>query len=218
MSRVMRRVISSRSASLNAPGARRSVLSMLSVTSAKLRAGRVFAPAKITSSMPSPRMDLAEVSPMTQRKRFEKVGLAAAVRADYRGEARANVQLRRIDEGFEPGKPKFGEMHAEPSALLGARGLTMRAIPLDAGTAPTLSIRRVRPRSSGGDPNHASRLMRRAICRAICGAICRPNCRANSGAPPAISAVVHPSSLLSITVRISSRPTFPRTGSPLTRK
>src|SRR5689334_25317333 len=37
------------------------------VTSAKSRAGRSAVPAKITSSMPAPRMDLGELSPITQR-------------------------------------------------------------------------------------------------------------------------------------------------------
>ncbi len=39
-------------------------------------------PAKITSSMPAPRIDLALVSPITQRKRFEQVRFAAAIGAD----------------------------------------------------------------------------------------------------------------------------------------
>ena len=66
-SRVMRRVISIWSASLKPCGARRSELSMRSATSAKWRAGRLAEPAKITSSIPSPRMAVGRVSPMTQR-------------------------------------------------------------------------------------------------------------------------------------------------------
>ena len=70
----MRRPISSVSASLKAAGARRSALSIDSMTSAWLRAGRVAAPAKITSSMPPPRIAVGRFSPITQRsasKRFD---------------------------------------------------------------------------------------------------------------------------------------------------
>src|SRR5690606_15841583 len=49
-------------------GARLLALSMVSWTSAWLRGGRPAAPAKITSSMPWPRMALAELAPMTQRR------------------------------------------------------------------------------------------------------------------------------------------------------
>src|SRR5687768_12100688 len=38
-----------------------------SETSAKSRAGRIAVPAKMTSSMPAPRIDLGEDSPITQR-------------------------------------------------------------------------------------------------------------------------------------------------------
>src|ERR1700712_1397736 len=70
----MRRTTSSTGASLNAAGARRSELSMVSATSAWLREGRVPEPAKITSSIPPARMALAELAPITQRsasKRFD---------------------------------------------------------------------------------------------------------------------------------------------------
>ena len=53
--------------SLKAVGAVRSSLSRLKVTSARLRAGRGDVPAKITSSIPLPRILLAEFSPITQR-------------------------------------------------------------------------------------------------------------------------------------------------------
>src|SRR4051794_23165937 len=43
------------------------VRSSSSDTSAKSRAGRVAVPAKMTSSMPAPRIDLGELSPITQR-------------------------------------------------------------------------------------------------------------------------------------------------------
>src|SRR5579883_349739 len=61
----MRRTTSSWSASLTMAGAVRVLLSSDSVTSAMLRAGRVPAPAKITSSISEPRICLAEVSPIT---------------------------------------------------------------------------------------------------------------------------------------------------------
>src|SRR5262245_47038574 len=63
----MRRAISNESWSLNAAGADRDELSIAMATSALLRAGRVFEPEKITSSIDAARMDLCEDSPMTQR-------------------------------------------------------------------------------------------------------------------------------------------------------
>src|ERR1051326_2247779 len=63
----MRRAISSESWSLKAAGADRDELSMAIATSALLRAGRVFEPEKITSSIDAARMDLCDDSPMTQR-------------------------------------------------------------------------------------------------------------------------------------------------------
>ena len=63
----MRRATSIVSASLKAAGARRSELSRRSATSAMLREGRLPEPAKMTSSMPEPRMLLNDVSPITQR-------------------------------------------------------------------------------------------------------------------------------------------------------
>src|SRR5690606_10013505 len=64
----MRRDTSSTGLSVNGCGARRWALSMVSWTSAWLRGGRLAAPAKITSSMPWPRMALAELAPITQRR------------------------------------------------------------------------------------------------------------------------------------------------------
>ena len=52
---------------LKPTGAERSELSRTTPTSATLRAGRLPDPAKITSSMPEARMDLYELSPITQR-------------------------------------------------------------------------------------------------------------------------------------------------------
>src|SRR5215831_2193595 len=57
--------ISSRS--LNANGASRVLLSIVSATSAILRVGRSAVPANMTSSISPPRRRLADVSPMTHR-------------------------------------------------------------------------------------------------------------------------------------------------------
>src|ERR671911_1289002 len=71
----MRRATSRVSSSLKAAGAARSELSMPIDTSAVLRAGRVLEPEKITSSMPEARMDLNEVSPITQRSASTRLDL-----------------------------------------------------------------------------------------------------------------------------------------------
>ena len=63
------------SASLNPDGASRSELSIISATSAKLRADRVAAPAKITSSIPPPRTALGRFSPITQRNASSRLDL-----------------------------------------------------------------------------------------------------------------------------------------------
>ena len=44
-------------------------------------------------------------------QRLDKVGLAATVRPDNTGNARLNGQLRRLDEGLEPGETKRDELH-----------------------------------------------------------------------------------------------------------
>src|SRR4051812_16606981 len=61
--------------SLNWAGALRSALSMVSTTSAWLRAGLGPAPPKMTSSIPSARMALAELAPMTQRRASSRLDL-----------------------------------------------------------------------------------------------------------------------------------------------
>src|SRR6185503_15272356 len=61
--------------SLKAGGADRDELSMAIATSALLRAGRVFEPEKITSSIDAARMDLCDDSPMTQRNASTKFDL-----------------------------------------------------------------------------------------------------------------------------------------------
>ena len=43
-------------------------------------------------------------------QRLDKIGLAAAVRADDAGQAGINDEFGRIDEGFEAGEAKFAEM------------------------------------------------------------------------------------------------------------
>jgi hypothetical protein len=58
------------------PGGReRWALSIWTWTSAKFRAGRVAAPAKITSSIPSPRMAVGRFSPITQRSASSRFDL-----------------------------------------------------------------------------------------------------------------------------------------------
>src|SRR5690606_857007 len=59
---------SSSASSLKRAGAFLSELSMRSATSAMLRAGRVPVPPKMTSSISPPRIRLADVSPITQRR------------------------------------------------------------------------------------------------------------------------------------------------------
>jgi hypothetical protein len=64
--------------SLKAAGAVRSALSMVSITSAQLRAGRPpepEEPEKMTSSIPVARMFLKEFSPMTQRRASTRLDL-----------------------------------------------------------------------------------------------------------------------------------------------
>src|ERR1700688_2799498 len=64
----MRRTTSISSLSLKAAGAVRWRLSRKTCTSAMLRGGRVSVPPKMTSSISPPRICLAEISPITQRK------------------------------------------------------------------------------------------------------------------------------------------------------
>src|SRR3954454_297075 len=65
----MRRVTSTSptGASVTSPGMSSAVRSSNRETSAKSRAGRIAVPAKMTSSIPAPRIDLGELSPITQR-------------------------------------------------------------------------------------------------------------------------------------------------------
>ena len=66
-SRSIRRETSSVSCSLNCVGASCFSLSIWIATSAVLRGGRLLLPAKITSSISAARIDLCDVSPITQR-------------------------------------------------------------------------------------------------------------------------------------------------------
>ena len=66
-SRSIRREMSSVSCSLNWVGASCFSLSIWIATSAVLRGGRLLLPAKITSSISAARIDLCDVSPITQR-------------------------------------------------------------------------------------------------------------------------------------------------------
>src|SRR5689334_12061336 len=63
------------SEALKPTGACRSALSRVIATSAKLRAGRVAVPEKMTSSMPEARMFLCELSPITQRSASSRLDL-----------------------------------------------------------------------------------------------------------------------------------------------
>src|SRR5215831_4784133 len=71
----MRREISRIWLSFTTAGAVRSALSIVIITSAWLRAGRLPEPAKITASMSAARSDLCEVSPMAQRKASTRLDL-----------------------------------------------------------------------------------------------------------------------------------------------
>src|SRR5262249_23683962 len=71
----MRREISRIWLSFIDAGAVRSLLSIVIVTSAWLRAGRLPEPAKITASMSAARSDLCEVSPIAQRSASTRLDL-----------------------------------------------------------------------------------------------------------------------------------------------
>src|SRR6185312_11242290 len=71
----MRRVISIVSLSLNSAGALRALLSRNIVTSALPRSGRAVVPEKITSSIAAARIDLCDVSPITQRSASSRFDL-----------------------------------------------------------------------------------------------------------------------------------------------
>src|SRR5262247_1709719 len=93
----MRRVTSRWSLSLNSAGAVRALLSMNSVTSAVLRAGRSCEPAKITSSMAA--------------QRLKQVRLAAAVGSNHAGQAGFDQELGWLDKGFEAEKAEASDFH-----------------------------------------------------------------------------------------------------------
>ena len=89
-----------------------------SETSAKSRAGRSAVPAKITSSMPAPRIDLGELSPITQRIASSTFDLPQPFGPDDAGEAVLDAQLRRLDEALEAGKFQPPDAHFTISSPL----------------------------------------------------------------------------------------------------
>ncbi len=114
----MRRTISMSSRSLKAKGASRALLSIVSATSARLRAGRPAVPPKITSSIAPPRSRWAEALAHHPAQRFGEVRLAAAVRADDAGQTRADRHLGRVGEGFETDKAQPVDLHRPPRPAL----------------------------------------------------------------------------------------------------
>ena len=74
-----------------AAACRRPARSTSSDTSAKSRAGRSAVPAKMTSSMPAPRIDLGEDSPITQRIASSTLDLPQPFGPDDAGQARLDA-------------------------------------------------------------------------------------------------------------------------------
>ena len=71
-------------------------------TSAKSRGGRDEVPAKITSSMPPPRSDLARDSPMIQRIASSRLDLPQPFGPTTPVSPGSILQFGRLDEAFEP--------------------------------------------------------------------------------------------------------------------
>ena len=69
-----------------------------------LRAGRSEVPAKITLVHLGGTHLPWRVFAHHPAKRFDDIGLAAAIGADDPGETRIDVEIGRLDEGFEPGE------------------------------------------------------------------------------------------------------------------
>ena len=85
---------------------------MISATSAKLRApGGVAAPAKITSSIPPPRMAVGRFSPMTQRSASSRFDLPQPFGPTTPVSPSMDHQIRRVDKAFEAVQPKPGKAH-----------------------------------------------------------------------------------------------------------
>ena len=91
---------------MRAAGAVRCELSMATITSAMLRAGRLSVPAKMTSSIR--RRAHAFIGRLAHHpaQRFEKIGFSAAVRANDAGKTGADQKLSRLHKGFEAKKPQ----------------------------------------------------------------------------------------------------------------
>src|SRR3954471_11478430 len=115
----MRREISKTWLSFMAAGAVRSALSIVMVTSAWLRAGRLPEPAKITASMSAARRDLCEVSPIAQR--LDEIGLAAAVRTDHAGQAGFDHEISGFNERLETVEAEAREFHGTQISVGRAR-------------------------------------------------------------------------------------------------
>ena len=103
------------------------------MTSAMLRAGRVPAPEKITSSISRAAHLLGRGLAHHPLQRLDQVRLAAAVGADDAGHAGLDGELRRIDEGLEAGEPELVELdhlhHACTVDLLGELAEHARRVP-----------------------------------------------------------------------------------------
>ena len=120
------------------------------MTSAWLRAGRAAEPAKITSSMPSPRIAVGRLSPITQRIASSRFDLPQPFGPDDAGQAGRDHQFGGIDEALEPREAQAGEMHGRPSWWLRRAGSRSQ-------------VRRVNP-----NPPDVDRSSHRvAICRPI---------------------------------------------------
>ena len=115
----------------------RSALSMVSTTSAWLRAGRVPEPAKITSSMPPARMALAEVAPMTQRSASSRLDLPQPLGPTMPVRPGLDAELGRLDEGLEAREAKPLELHGRRRPPLRGAGGGDRLVELASVSSPS---------------------------------------------------------------------------------
>ena len=102
---------------------------MVRVTSAWLRAGRAPEPAKITSSMPSPRMAWARFSPITQRSASSRFDLPQPFGPTTPVSPGCDHELGRVDEALEAEEAQAGEVQgaalllAVPTRIPGRGGI-----------------------------------------------------------------------------------------------